>query len=62
MNVKELQKKLEKTEQELLRTKQMLDALLNSTHVVMSIVMQYRCKTCNLIHFPPPLTECQQIL
>ena len=58
MTIKKLQAKFAETKKELATANRIIARLGESDGLVMSLLQPYKCKVCNLIHFPEPLTKC----
>ena len=63
MTNEELQAKLSEAEAEIKQLqifKQLVEARGEPDRMIMSMVHQYECKICGLLHFPEPLTKCER--
>lgn len=63
MTNEELQAKLPEAEAEIKNLqvfKQLVEARGESDRMIMSMIHQYECKICHLLHFPEPLTKCER--
>jgi hypothetical protein len=61
MTTKKLQARVESLEKEVSEIKFALNRSDDSDAVLITIISQYKCKTCMLYHFPAPMKGCMRV-